>query len=45
MHKDISSSFINSFSKQSFENLIIGDPMVDTTNIGPIANAEDQMFL
>jgi acyl-CoA reductase-like NAD-dependent aldehyde dehydrogenase len=37
VHKDISGDFINDFSKKAFEELKIGDPMLDSTNIGPIA--------
>ena len=37
VHKDISSDFINQFSKKAFEELVMGDPMLETTNIGPMA--------
>jgi acyl-CoA reductase-like NAD-dependent aldehyde dehydrogenase len=37
VHKDISGDFINHFSKKAFEELKLGDPMLDTTNIGPMA--------
>lgn len=40
MHKDASKDFINKFSKSVFESLIIGDPMDETTNIGPLAMPE-----
>lgn len=37
MHKDISDHFINTFTKKAFEETKLGDPMLDTTNIGPMA--------
>ena len=40
VHKDISGDFINHFSKKAFEDLTIGDPMRETTNIGPMAILE-----
>ena len=45
VHKSISKEFINAFSKKAFETLKLGDPMLESTNIGPIANAEDISFL
>ncbi len=40
VHKEISGSFINQFSKKVFEELKIGDPMKEDTNIGPMAVIE-----
>jgi acyl-CoA reductase-like NAD-dependent aldehyde dehydrogenase len=37
VHKDIGGDFINHFSKKVFEELKIGDPMKEDTNIGPMA--------
>lgn len=45
VHKDISTDFINMFSKKAFERLKIGDPMKDDTNIGPIAVSENVEFM
>lgn len=40
VHKDISGDFINQFSKKAFEELKLGDPMNEDTNIGPMAILE-----
>jgi acyl-CoA reductase-like NAD-dependent aldehyde dehydrogenase len=37
VHKDISSTFINAFTKKVFEDLKMGDPMNEDTYIGPMA--------
>ncbi|TNV79592.1 hypothetical protein FGO68_gene16974 [Halteria grandinella] len=40
VHKDISGDFINQFSKKAFDELKLGNPLLDTTNIGPMAILE-----
>ena len=40
VHKEISTEFINLFSKKTFAGLKIGDPMLDETTIGPLALTE-----
>jgi len=37
VHKEIADSFTNRFSKKVFEELKLGDPMKEDTNIGPMA--------
>ena len=37
VHKEIGGDFINRFSKKVFDDLKLGDPMKDDTNIGPMA--------
>ena len=37
---DIGGDFINRFSKKVYEELKLGDPMKDDTNIGPMAVLE-----
>ena len=41
VHKNVFSEFTNKFTKNAFENLQLGDPMLETTNIGPIAVMEN----
>ena len=45
VHKEIYNDFVNRYTKKAFEELKIGDPMLETTNIGPIALAEGPEFL
>jgi acyl-CoA reductase-like NAD-dependent aldehyde dehydrogenase len=40
VHKEISTKFINAFSKKVFEDLKMGDPMNEDTYIGPMAVLE-----
>ena len=40
MDDDISSSFINKFTKAAHDLIILGDPMNPETNLGPIADLE-----
>ena len=37
VEKGIYDDFVNQFSKKAFETLNIGNPMDETTNIGPLA--------
>lgn len=41
VHKEIYSDFINAYTKKVFEELKIGDPMNEDTNIGPVALLEN----
>ena len=40
MHKDVGGEFTNRFTRKAFEELQLGDPMLETTNIGPMAILE-----